>query len=930
MLSSVVNSSDLLCTYYIHSFDNFQEVNNRGTNETQELSLIPSKIKQGNETRLIWLSNHKDASHQGVSGVIVDNRVVEVVPQAASTTDPPSISESTEPTSDQFGGTLDSLSDFTSLDDASLPTEIDGIPITSQREQRISQVLARLTKVLNLSDDPLTSSPDTSESSQITVEKVAMDKNARTDIEIKTIDTDNTCNSENSINDSNNSTIVDEQPVISNQESTESIKKDQLGDVHSKDTSPESIAGKLNAKNASSILLSPIRSLGEAQKSGKISPNIPKNTVHFASFVTEINTSASECENFTLKKLTGSSSDNCSPSDSQTMMSNHMMPLNVIVSPSDTSVPIDDQMTKSLQQNTGQIGQGKFERIVDIVPAELSTIQTLLSKVNLSPDDASSSSNVTGSISASGLPFMAYTGEGETSDKENEFSARRLEDDNRIEDLLENSAQSSGHYGLNIVVDEELSSPSQNTTSSQTLTLVGNANNDGGSNQSSHMTSSVGLPGGTASTDLDQYMRDSAATITSDMTMTEEVNSSYADKEKTMDTELRKTNYITSSQGESVKKGHIRKGSYTLSEPSPVLLKAQAHLVTEHIAVMQSAGQLLTEKQSLTGSSVKPIQRKLDYDEDDDAFTQSQDSDGKSEHMRKYLAYLEQNAEKCSVSGSSIADLDRPRSDHSMNVQLTESVGGMQTYLSSLENSSSMSELEFIKVHTETLDQMKQQLIEQQQRQLEELMVSQRRQQMQFQNEIMQRQKNFKLQQSLILQNSQQIMRAKASVSQDWRKSQQNVAEQNRQYSEQAAFDVQRSQLMSSQSTLGQNQEMYLQHLQSQLNSSQSTVGGRSSYVATSKDESEASMHYAQSALNAKYKLQQAQAVARDHLLINNADFNINKNSEKVENGHYRPNLFGNEPVVSPKLHKPVVRSPRKSEPMEHRSMRLVIPNEVS
>ncbi|XP_060571470.1 transcriptional regulator ATRX-like isoform X2 [Ruditapes philippinarum] len=180
---------------------------------------------------------------------------------------------------EQALATLDSLqSDFASLEQFdSLPSDYNGIPLTSLKQQQIIHMLTKLSKALNM-EDTLTSTT----TSNIGFEPAGQGARVENTCDNRSVPNGAIGQSSENSGQSDLSEAVNELSVSGTNESNVSNSSVQNSSAHSR--SRMSPTGSSILSSASSVSASRSR----------MSPKSLKNTVHFSTLVTEISTSASQ------------------------------------------------------------------------------------------------------------------------------------------------------------------------------------------------------------------------------------------------------------------------------------------------------------------------------------------------------------------------------------------------------------------------------------------------------------------------------------------------------------------------------------------------------------------------------------------------------------------------------------------------------------
>ncbi|KAJ8305109.1 LOW QUALITY PROTEIN: hypothetical protein KUTeg_017339 [Tegillarca granosa] len=187
---------------------------------------------------------------------------------------------------DSKGETLESLSDLTSLEDNSLPQDFNGLPLTSERQQKISHVLSKLSRCLNIQDTLSTLNSTNSSQGFASEFNSSVKEKENNQQQLKEPQTKSSVTSIDRRDSGGfvpreNKSSIDQHstPPSHNSSASERLSVSSSGGGNSRTTSGMSSDSSVTGSQFGS--------------SRRMSPKGSKSAVHFASFVTEINTSAS-------------------------------------------------------------------------------------------------------------------------------------------------------------------------------------------------------------------------------------------------------------------------------------------------------------------------------------------------------------------------------------------------------------------------------------------------------------------------------------------------------------------------------------------------------------------------------------------------------------------------------------------------------------
>ncbi|GFR92743.1 centriolar coiled-coil protein of 110 kDa [Elysia marginata] len=810
--------------------------------------------------------------------------------------------------------TMDSVnSDFMSMDHGSIPKVFAGLALTSFKEQKISYDLDRLSRVLNVQDMASTSGSDVSDAlgNTQTLGEDDLQDAQRLAQKFLHSNADGKGGHTTGFFHESQDTVVEVSPEPGTREDLSTsgfVDNTASSNLEHTQTSLGSSPGCGSANTTGTT---------DSQRSNRSSPKSLKNAVHFASFLTEYNTTTSqlfERPTIVKKKMPYEQSvDHAVPDIS-----------------SEAVVPIIGDPAEARQRLAHKSSEGDTRS------------NPLLNRVALNPD--SDSSPVTPPFDpTSGMPFQSYgKSEPYSSDKENdasnsksasglghkkspERSGRPSSKDQTSPDMSHRwasqrrahekrfpsavspdtlvrgykSDDSSGRsphsptewqahpHSIQITgatcgvgpqhlpshVDQSSAGPAcLPATSNADLALslvtlstgvvsVGqtSVSDSQGSNKSATLT------GGTSESSSSTIKDDLSARDSSNLAMNivvtghGSVNIDTAQQEKGCSGSIPKcdvnrdknekptkgtseaslspkklnTDIIANSsdernhfqeQGETPPRQFVRKGSYTLSEPSPALIKARARYHEEtskqtipvcagmpkKIEVEAHGGDSTSNNIQAAGEAQR-VQRKLPNVTTDCSKAQADHSkgntsslsgsheaerEGKAEHINKYLSQVQfQNSMNLSCQSWDGANQAAGTMSHDVSQnqhpsEKKEQIGGDESMSQALEllgsedsitEHSSMLDVlkslaesvqgsrdttgsvtELLSLHQQQMDQERQALIQQQERDMEELFVQQRRDMLLLEAEIKAAQQFEKEQQEFLIENLPENIKVKA------------------------------------------------------------------------------------------------------------------------------------------------------------------------
>ena len=664
--------------------------------------------------------------------------------------------------------TLDSLSsDFVSLEETPLPTDFNGIPLTSVQQQHISQSLRKLSKALKLEDTQSLNSTGNSEFSELlslkqpqghsasqghpvppfehpvpqSLHLVPQSTSAGEPVQSMQREISSDTNS-SVFHDSQDTIIEVSQEVTGNSASVfldnsssgkpDVITTSQDTPLHTShnDSGSLGVNSSFNSANTST-------NTADSHHSSKSSPKSLKNTVHFSQYVTEITRKSVE-DSITCRKI------NLTPTNSP----------RITVTNSDCFPQLD---ASNNSHDDSAIGSPGIKA------------GSLLSRVDFSPDCDSTPSPV----QAVTVPFQAYSSEADlsTSDKENDQNQAYLSHKHRFSSPSVESVSSSSHLTQSkIVTDSQGSYSSSEVVSGESRTVGRSLESEGSTlkegnvvlKDCDHFLQLTDQPGyissDTGSTNLQKYMQ---SLISSQGSVSHSCSFS---KDPCGGDE---TGCNNPDNVQVLKRNHPLRESYTLSEPSPALLRSQCRTDKECNVEKKSTSNMNTTKHS----------QPKEESRDDDGHIElvsiplppGAEHDGKAEHINRYLSQIHQqnmkNVNKI-PTGTKAKPHNSPVS-HSHH-PASSSISMIQTLLQNMDSlPASLTEEELLKIQASHYELLQQQVISQQQRELEELFVRQRREQLSLEGEVKRHQRSLKDQQDFLAENAPEVLKKSRHVSKE-------------------------------------------------------------------------------------------------------------------------------------------------------------------
>ena len=607
-----------------------------------------------------------------------------------------------------------SLNDLPSLDDCnSLPHEFNGIPLTSVRQQEIGQVLAKLSKCLNLQDTggTLNSTSSSSSSTENNIKQSVKSKNSA-DVK-KTVDDDK------------------KQKYFS----SPTLLEDNSLNSGNDNRSEVNLSG-LNQSAVNSSVMSSVGSVGTNQ-SRRTSPKGLKNTVHFSSFVTEISTSASQSveDKISVRKMDITPS-NSTEFKETTELSNS------------SEIQNQGQYGKSLSKNGNDLGSAVPQVTIPTTRPYNSLIPgqpgSMLSKVALSPDESPGSTPKT-FFKDQEVPFHVYTAEIEhnTSDKENENIYQKkypVDVPDKLQ-LLENelSKNCEQTYGNIFMLTGKRSNDSDDRSQGSTLKESQENIIPG---QRPYFKNDIYSEGN--KTDFEKVMKVSSAVTGGSGHVIGEVSQSNQ-RSQGMCTATDKHS-PAAGNGNLPKtatrpfSGHVRHGSYTLEQPCEALLKTQSTERNTQYSNFNNNGTRMNigldnsnnnaTRMNIGLESLEPVS----VSQNDMSFptSESAEQSAKAEHIQRYLSQVQTHSAENELENSP----QYLQNKHNVSIGQYEINEAVKSFTETLQSMESLSEEEMLKIQADHFNKIRQHLVEQQKQQLEELFVNQRREQMKLQDEI--------------------------------------------------------------------------------------------------------------------------------------------------------------------------------------------------
>ncbi|XP_063444831.1 uncharacterized protein LOC134725162 isoform X2 [Mytilus trossulus] len=607
-----------------------------------------------------------------------------------------------------------SLNDYPSLDDCnSLPQEFSGLPLTSVKQQQIGQVLAKLSKHLNLQD---------------------------------TGETLNSTSSSSSTENNMKQSVYSKSPSKNKEEETKQkyFHSPTLSDNsgNSGKDGVEASVSSFNQSGVNSSVMSSVGSVGTNQ-SRRMSPKGLKNTVHFSSFVTEISTSASQSveDKISVRKM------DITPSSSADLTGH-------TGSANSSDLSNQGQNGKPMQKNVNDLGSSAVPQVStsttqpyrnNLFPGQPGS---MLSKVALSPEE-SPGGTPKSFFKDQEMPFHVYTAEIDhnTSDKENENVYQKqipADMDDKL-NLLERELNKSCDqtYGNIFMLTGKRSNDSDDRSIGSTLKE--SQENVISGIQRNYFKNDIYSDANR--TDFEKVMKVSSSVTEGSGHVMGDVNQS---KHLSHGTSANKNILPTGSQisPNIVPKTldrHVRHGSYTLEHPSDALLKAKLNQQSPQYS--QTNGNIT--KMNIGPESMEPVS--VSQNDMSVPTSESSEQNAKAEHIQRYLSQVQPHPVEDVLENN-----QKPIQSSNTSRRPYDIGEAVQSFTETLQSFETLSEEEMLKIQADHFNKIRQHLIEQQKQQLEELFVSQRREQMNLQEEIEMHHDHLREQQELFTSFSEQ------------------------------------------------------------------------------------------------------------------------------------------------------------------------------
>ena len=510
---------------------------------------------------------------------------------------------------EEFGlQTLDSVcSDFMSLEET-LPTDFNGVPLTSTKQQKISHDLLRLSKILKVKDMNSTGGSDISElpTSECVGDAASGDRGRGGG----TSALDNV--SASLCHHSQDTTAEAMADMVT--DNTASALMDNSADGSPAELSSQ---GESNLSGATSTTTT--SGMSSANTSRSSPRSLKNNTVKFASFVTEyIDTSASlSSENITVvkKKLPGEKNGGSQVLDS-----------------------VESVSSAGAQASTVEEMEG------------------LLSNGSLAEPDSPLSSIPPSVLHH--LPFQSYAkADPSLSDKENDAKQANKLSSGRIgvsgSSVPRVSSSSKAGAGGSLsqagggtsVSDSQGSSKSDATATnseSSNSTLIEEVAAATASHDSiTHLPLNIVEPQEENTVDKGPQKTSGAAAPRKPKKLPPEpTGAPYQQQRHAKATEAKEAKDGTKDNAEGpFRKGHVRRGSYTLSSPSPALLRVQALTGEAGVRAMED-DRTAERKVNNNGEDdrTKPLNIPVQS-----SVPSEPEATGKAEHINKYLSQVRES-----------------------------------------------------------------------------------------------------------------------------------------------------------------------------------------------------------------------------------------------------------------------------------------------
>ncbi|KAK6171329.1 hypothetical protein SNE40_019543 [Patella caerulea] len=720
--------------------------------------LVENRLKSKQRERLMARAERVVKNTKASESVRVKEVNTEVNKTRSKVEDkPPSdptqgISENT-----QFKETLDSLSSgLMSLEDGSLPTDFYGLPCTSVHEKQISHVLQKLSKQLNLKDTlGSTGGSEANENPSDSTLTAGRVPDAGSE------------GSSGGFRDSQDTVVeVLRDTRSKNKPPAINIECPDESTLNKDSPSHGYISGESSAVNSANT---------SASERARGSPKSLKNTVHFSEFVKVLNTNRSVEDNITVKRLEETKPENSqikpksrpkekkespeSNSKSQSLLSQ------VILSPEeDVSTPSPDAVIdipfQSYKESSSKAEGTEDEKVKPtnkpkgcaspkLKSGKDSETDSDVSEKKFSQSNIRRSSSLRSNRSRNSNQSMYQSQSTSTSAQSGSELGRTSQLTSSQNTELMDTGDSNMLSGQTATT-ESSDTYSQNNSTLNTNDTIGISSLSASQRQFTNTTDSQI----SAKSDFTLRTSDSGSTLKAEQEyklVGSSTGSSNLYKymkhlegtlESSPDNDCRKSesvSVIESSESKLVnggRKGHVRRGSYTLDTPSPVLIQAQSR-VEQNGGGVVGVESVVNPVAAIANTSInKPIQRKLDYEDDlEDTrpislpIPPGPESVGKIEHINNYLKQVQKHNQN---------EISHPKTTASITKEQYPSLTGTEAelLLKKIQETSNLSEEEAFSLHKEYFETLKNGLLEQQRSELEELFVHQRREQINLQSEI--------------------------------------------------------------------------------------------------------------------------------------------------------------------------------------------------
>ncbi|XP_050391832.1 centriolar coiled-coil protein of 110 kDa [Patella vulgata] len=740
--------------------------------------LVENKLKAKQRERLMARAERVVKNTQASESVRVKDGNTEVSKTTPKVEDkPPSdptqgISENT-----QFKETLDSLSSgLMSLEDGSLPTDFYGLPCTSVHEKQISRVLQKLSKQLNLKDTlGSTGGSEANENPSDSTLTAGRVPDAGSE------------DSSSGFRDSQDTVVEVLRDTRKNKPSAINIECSDESALNKDSPSRGYISGESSAVSSANT---------SASERARGSPKSLKNTVHFSEFVKVLNTNRSVEDNITVKRLEETKPENSpikpklkpkekkespeSDSKSHSLLSQVILspeedvptpsPDAVIdipfqsyrESPSKAEVTEDEKVkptnkpkscaspklkSRKDSETDSDVSEKKFSQSNIRRSSSLRSNRSRNSNQSMYQSQSTSTSAQSGSeLGRTSQLNSSQTTELMNTDDSNMLSVQSSGPLSQTATTVSSDTYSQNNSTLNTndTIGISSSSASQrqftNTTDSQISAKSDFSlrTSDSGSTLKAEQESKI-VGSSTGSSNLYKYMRHLEGTLESSP------DNDCRKSESVSVLESSESNLVNGGISHVGRKGHVRRGSYTLETPSPVLIQAQSR-IEQNGGTVVGVESVVNPVATIADTSInKPIQRKLDYEDDlEDTrpislpIPPGPESVGKVEHINKYLNQVQKHNQN---------ESSHPKTTVSITKEQYPSLTGTEAelFLKKIQETSNLSEEEAFSLHKEYFETLKNGLLEQQRSELEELFVHQRREQINLQSEISNHQQQQKI-----------------------------------------------------------------------------------------------------------------------------------------------------------------------------------------